>query len=69
MDFDVVQPCSHIVRSIILKLLKVGVFLDGFTVTVDVVVFLDSSRDKTSRPIIDFCRSRQPPNFRCRMYA
>ena len=39
MDFDVFQHCSHIVRGIVLKLLKVGEFLDGSTATVDVVVF------------------------------
>ena len=39
MDFDFVQHCSHIVRGIVLELLKVGEFLDGSTATVDVVVF------------------------------
>ena len=62
MDFDVFQHCSHIVRGIVLKLLKVGEFLDGSTATVDVVVF-------GQLPGQNFCRSSQPPIVRSLMCA
>ena len=61
MDLDV-QPWSHIVRGIMMELLKVGEFLEGSAASVDVVIFGQlpgQNFQAYSRLLLV-----EPPNFR-----